>query len=130
MRTLFSIITVGAMAFAPLLVPAQGRDAYRLAIVSPADGGTVFNNAGDLTVQVSVVPDLAPADNVELLVDGLPAAAPGKTLDFSLTGLVRGPHVLQARIIDSTGNVGSMSASSTVYDWQASALFPNRRVHH
>ena len=82
-----------------------------------------------MRVRVTVVPDLASGDQVELLVDGMPAAEPSTTLDFPLVGLVRGTHVLQARIIDSTGNVGSISPSITFYVWEASRLFPVRRGH-
>ena len=111
------------------VVDAPDVTAYQLDIVDPANQATVFNNSGDVLVRVTVVPDLAPGDRVELLVDGLPAAPPATTLDFSLSGLVRGTHMLQARIIDSTGNVGSISPSSTVYIWEDSGLFPVRRGH-
>jgi hypothetical protein len=102
---------------------------YQLDIVDPANQATVFNNSGDVSVRVTAVPDLANGDQVELLVDGVPAAPPSTTLDFPLSGLVRGTHMLQARIIDATGNVGSISPSSTVYIWEASRLFPVRRGH-
>ncbi len=52
------------------------------------------------------------------------------TLAFALSDIPRGEHQLQTRIIDSTGNVGSVSPSSTFYMWQASRLFPNRVAHH
>jgi hypothetical protein len=111
------------------VVDAPDVPAYQLDIVDPANQATIFNNNGDVLVRVTVVPDLANGDQVELLVDGVPAAEPGTALEFPLTGLVRGTHMLQARIIDSSGNVGSISPSSTIYVWEASRLFPNRRVH-
>jgi hypothetical protein len=128
MRALASIATAAVLALAALGVSAQETANYQLNIADPADEATVFNDSGDVLVRVTVVPDLATGDQVELLVDGLPAAPPATTLEFPLSGLVRGPHLLQARIIDSTGNVGSISPSSTVRVWQASLLFPARRA--
>jgi hypothetical protein len=75
---------------------------------------------------VTIAPALASGDKVELLIDGAPVAPPMKSLDFPLSGIARGPHLLQARIIDSTGNVGSISPSSTFFVWEASRLFPIR----
>ena len=129
MRTIARIATAAVLALAALGVSAQETSNYQVSIVDPAEEATVFNNSGDVLVRVTVVPSLASGDQVELLVDGFPAAAPGTTLDFPLSGLVRGTHKLQARIIDSTGNVGSVSPSSTFYVWEASRLFPVRRGH-
>jgi hypothetical protein len=77
--------------------------------------------------QVTVAPELATGDNVGLLLDGMPVAPPMKSLDFPLYGITRGQHLLQARIIDATGNVGSISPPSIFYVWEASRLFPDRR---
>jgi hypothetical protein len=129
MRTLANITTAAVLAMAALGVSAQGTHDYRLEIVAPAEEATVFNNSGDVPVRITVTPDLAQGDQAELLVDGVPAAPPAATLDFQLSGLVRGTHMLQARIIDSTGNVAQISPSSTFYVWEASRLFPVRRGH-
>jgi hypothetical protein len=123
-------IAAAALFAASTLAFAQGDAGYQLDIVDPAYQSTVFSDPGDVTVSVTVVPDLANGDQVELLVDGLSAGPPSATLSFSLAGIPRGQHQLQARIIDSTGNVGSVSPSSTFYMWQASRLFPNRQGHH
>jgi hypothetical protein len=126
MRRLVHIIAAGVLAASACGAQAQGAAGYRLEIVAPADDATVFNDSGDVVVKTSVVPPLAPGDQVELLVDGLPAAPPAATLEFPLAGLVRGPHQVQARIIDATGNVGSISPSSAFDMWEASRLFPSR----
>ena len=60
-------------------------------------------------VHVQVLPRLLEGDRVEVLVDGLPSAAPSKDLDFRLPPIAPGDHVLQARIIDWSGNVGGLS---------------------
>jgi hypothetical protein len=100
---------------------------YELGIATPADESTVFNDGGDVVVSVTIAPALASDDKVELLVDGVPIAPPMKSLDFPLTGITRGQHLLQARVIDATGNVSSISPATTVFMWEASRLFLNRR---
>jgi hypothetical protein len=126
MRTLFRIAAAGLLALPILGVSAQETPGYRLSIVNPGNDTTVFSDPGNVRVQAAVVPQLANGDQVELLVDGEPAGPPSTTLDFSLTGIPRGQHLVQARVIDSTGNVDAISPSSIFYVWQASRLFHNR----
>jgi hypothetical protein len=127
MHALHRIAAFAVVAMAGLGVSAQDTPGYRLAIVNPANDATVFSNPGDVSVQASVVPALAGDDRVELLVDGDSAGEPAKSLDFQLSGMERGEHVLQARVIDGTGNVSAVSPSTIFYVWQASVLFPNQR---
>jgi hypothetical protein len=126
MRTFYRIAAAGLLALPVLGVSAQGTPSYQLSIVNPGSDTTVFSDPGNVLVQAAIVPHLANGDQVELLVDGEPAGPPSTTLDFSLSGIPRGQHLLQARVIDSTGNVDAISPSSTFYVWQASRLFPNR----
>lgn len=84
MRTLASIATAAVLALAAPGVSAQETSNYQFDIADPADEATVFNNSGDVLVRVTVVPGLANGDQVELLVDGLPAAPPATTLEFRL----------------------------------------------
>lgn len=127
MHTLLRFAAAAVMALPALGFTAQVTPNYHLGIANPADGSTVFSDSGDVLVRATVAPELANGDKVELLVDGLPAAAPSTTLEFPLSGIARGLHLLQVITIDSTGNVGSISPSNTLYVWQASKLFPNRR---
>jgi hypothetical protein len=128
MRALIRTTAAALVAVAALGASAQEASSYELGIVVPAAASTVFSDTGDVTVQASVVPELAPGDKVELLVDGAPAGPASASLDFALTGIPRGQHVLQARIIDASGNVGSVSPPDTFYVWAASLLFPNRKA--
>jgi hypothetical protein len=104
-----------AIALPGLGVSAQETPGYRLRIVSPAEDARVFSDAGEVAARATVVPDLANGDRIELLVDGDPAGPPATSLDFRVSGMARGPHVLQARVIDSTGNVNAVSPSSIFY---------------
>jgi hypothetical protein len=91
---------------------AQEAANYRLQIVEPADEATVSSDVG---IRASVAPQLARGDDVEVLLDGESVSAPTSALEFRVADLAPGPHLLQARIIDSTGNVGSISPPSFFY---------------
>ena len=99
-----------------------------IAVTKPADGSTVFNNAGNMEVTVAVSPALraAAGDQIVLLVDGRRTAAQSAT-DFKLTGIVRGEHTLEAQVVDGSGNTLIASKPVKFYMWQASRLFLNRR---
>ena len=125
-RTLLRTAAAAVMAAAALGAHAEEAQKYDVDILDPAEEVTVFSDSGDLLVRATVAPALAKGDRVELLVDGEPGAPPGAALEFPLSGIPRGLHVLQARIIDSTGNVRAVSPSRTFSVWQASLLFPNR----
>ena len=126
MRTPIRIAAAAILAAAALGASAQGILKYDLDIVDPAYDASVFTDSGDVSVRVTVAPDLAQGDGVELLVDGLPAGAPAAALELQLSGMPPGEHVVQARIIDSTGNVASVSESRILYVWQAALVSPTR----
>lgn len=86
---------------------------YRMEVVTPPSESTVSGD--DVMVRATVVPGLAAGDRIELLLDGEPIAPASKSLELQVSGLARGTHLVQARIIDSTGNVGSVSPASPFY---------------
>jgi hypothetical protein len=124
-KTIHAVVAV-LVAAAVLGASAQEASPYQVSIVSPSDQSTVFSDTGEMTVQAEVSPALAGGDRLELLVDGRSIAAADGALDFTVFGMARGEHLLQARIIDATGNVAAVSPSDTIYVWAASTLFPNR----
>ena len=125
-RALVRLAAATAIAMAAFGAFAQEIPGYNLDIGAPGNDATVFDDNGDVMVRVTVVPDLAKGDQVELLLDGMPVAPPTTSLDFPLYGILRGQHLLQARIIDATGNVGSISPSSSFNVWETSLLLPDR----
>jgi len=121
----------GGSAVAANYAAAQRATAYRsIAVEQPAHGATVFDNAGDMDVVVSVSPELdaAAGDRIALILDGRTASVRAATR-FKLTGVARGEHSLEARVLDSGGNVLISSGPVNFHMWQASRLFPNRRAH-
>jgi hypothetical protein len=98
-----------------------------IAVTKPANGTTVFNNAGDVDVTVAVSPALRAdaGDQIVLLVDGRRTAEQSAT-QFQLSGIVRGEHTLEALVVGVNGNTLISSKPVKFYMWQASRLFPNR----
>lgn len=123
-------LTVGSLGLT-FAQPADQAPAtvYRLlSIAEPAEGQTVFDNRGDVSVRIELTPDLrvTVGDRLMLSVDER-AATPVKGTKLQLHALERGAHTLQARVLDRSGHVLISSAPVTFYLWQASALFPNRK---
>jgi hypothetical protein len=109
-----SMLALALAAGASGALAREGAN-YRVQIVEPADQATISSSDGEVGIRASVGPQLAPGDGLEVLLDGEPVAAPASTLELRVADLAPGPHLLQARIIDSTGNVGSISPPSFFY---------------
>jgi hypothetical protein len=77
-----------------------------IAITSPGNDTSVRENAGNLTVNVSLKPNLKTAygHSLSLTMDGKEVGA-GRSRTFSLTNLDRGTHTLVARVKGSNGQV-------------------------
>ncbi len=134
----FTILTGGAsLALALVLSGAYVIDANAqsgtassydsIAVVKPAGGSTVFNNAGKVAVTVAVSPALRAraGDRIALILDGRRISVRSAT-HFKLSGITRGEHTLEAQVLASSGNALISSNPVKFYLWQASRLFPNR----
>ncbi len=95
-----------------------------VAISSPKNDETIWNNAGDLTVTLLLVPNLNAGlgHRVALSMDGAQIGQPGTQLQYQLTGIERGTHVLKAVILDKDGKQLAASGTTTVHLHQASVL--------
>jgi len=121
-------LLAAALAGAALSLPglAQAPGGYNIAIVQPANEGTVHDNEGNVIVQVAVFPSLAPGHQVALVLDGRPVAQQTGTT-VALSGVERGAHTLQAQVVDAGGATLAASQPVTFSMWQASRLFPGRK---
>jgi hypothetical protein len=122
---LVGAVLAGALVGSPGFVQGQGRY-VQIEITQPANEETVHDNEGNVAVQVAVSPDLAPGDRVVVLLDGQPAGEKEDTT-LTLSGVERGPHTLEARIVAKSGAMLVASEPVTFYMWQASRLFPSRK---
>lgn len=116
---------------APVLSPARettpsqpGEPAApysRVEIASPAAGETLWNIAGELSVQVALEPQLAGGHEMRLYFDGNPVeGAPQGSGQFALGEVYRGEHTLRAAIFDAEGRELASSETITFYVQQTS----------
>jgi len=102
----------------------QGKKApstdYQLAIVYPEPEATIRDNNGVVTIRSSLSPQNA-SGRFELWFDGKVTAV-NTTGTFALTGVNRGAHNYQVRLIDNTGKTLASTPSQTLYLHQASVL--------
>jgi hypothetical protein len=124
---LLAAALAGTAVSPPGLAQAPGRYA-NVAIVQPGNEDTVQDNQGNVVVQVAVSPSLAPGDRIVLMLDGRPV---GTRMDpsFTLSGIDRGTHTLQAQVVGASGATLAASQPVTFHMWQASRLFPSRKAH-
>jgi hypothetical protein len=97
----------------PQASPQPAAPAYaQLAIVAPAEQGTVHSNTGAFNVAVSVAPALNPGDNFVVTLDG--TALPGRYTvgnialtekDFESAAADTAQHRLEVAVVDSGGKV-------------------------
>ncbi|MGB5179692.1 MAG: DUF4124 domain-containing protein [Gammaproteobacteria bacterium] len=75
-------------------------------ITSPIDQRGIRANDGNITVQLSVQPELRPGDMIVLNVDGEDGEATRSSIDMTveLTNLSRGQHTVRATLVDKKGN--------------------------
>jgi len=79
---------------------------YEAKIVSPANDSAIRDNAGNLTINVSIEPALAPGHSAALLMDGMIVQQLiGAGGPVSLSGVDRGTHALSVKITNSKGKV-------------------------
>lgn len=98
-----------------------------LEIVKPESEATIRNNQGMVPVVLLVNPDLEQGQTLQLMLDGTPIQGTTTNTSMRLEGVVRGPHVLQARLLNEAGTTLASSDSIRFYMRQASRFDPQRR---
>ena len=103
--------------------------AAQVEILAPAQQDTIHDNSGSLAVEVKVEPPIEPRDgtSIRILLDGKQAAPDAPALSFTLQGVERGEHWLQALLIDRQGKTLSVSGTVQFTMWQASKKSPARK---
>ncbi|RLQ23527.1 DUF4124 domain-containing protein [Seongchinamella sediminis] len=86
-----------------------------VSISSPADETTIPKGGGIFEVVAAPTPGLAPGQTLQLLLDGQPHGAPQTSKRWKLENVLRGPHDLVVRLLDSNGAVLASSESVRVY---------------
>jgi hypothetical protein len=116
-----------AMAAVLLLLGCVGvaAGAMPIKIIAPLQNDVVHNNEGIMRVDVELDPAIDRAvRGVRILLDGKPAAPDALANSFTLEGVERGEHWLQALLIDAQGNTLQVSDTIFFTMWQASVNNP------
>ncbi|TFH87793.1 DUF4124 domain-containing protein [Billgrantia azerbaijanica] len=103
--------------------PFMPYDRFRIA--TPADEETLPTGAaGNVAVELAIVPPLREDHRVRLLLDGRVSQSALHTDAFLLNNLPRGEHVLQAELLDAGGEVRHRTEPVTLYVQRASVNLP------
>ncbi|MDH5357203.1 MAG: DUF4124 domain-containing protein [Gammaproteobacteria bacterium] len=86
---------------------------YQIKIVSPKQNESIWENAGNVGVNVELTPELNTerGDQLMLKLDGVQIGEPQVASSFTLTNIDRGSHVLVVSVVDKMGKVLRRSVS-------------------
>ncbi|MEE8514744.1 MAG: DUF4124 domain-containing protein [Gammaproteobacteria bacterium] len=89
----------------------------RVAVMSPQNDEPVRENAGNVTVSVTLEPGLQTklGHKLALFVDGAQISEPGTATQFQLNNMNRGAHTLEAKVIGADGSVIKSSSLVTFH---------------
>lgn len=94
--------------------PFMPYDSFR--ILSPAhEQAFPVGHAGNVQVELAVEPALREDHRVQLLVDGRVSQSALHATTFMLANLNPGEHVLQAELLDASGQVRHRTSPVTIY---------------
>ncbi|WP_455204981.1 DUF4124 domain-containing protein [Kaarinaea lacus] len=81
--------------------PAEKPVEYQsLSIISPANDAAVRSNSGDVTIQLSLAPELQRKHYIIVILDGAKVHE-GSSTSVTLTNLDRGTHTISAQVQDA-----------------------------
>jgi len=100
----------------------EGSPYAGFAITTPAEGEGVRTNAGEVTVGLSLPPDLGEDRAVRLYLDGALAAETAPTEAVTLANVDRGTHRLRAALVDGGGRELASSGTVTFHVLRVSAI--------
>ena len=106
--------------------PAAEQNSYQtLQIVRPTNDQAIINTGGQVTVEISITPQLKVTHRLNLLLDGkLVTGFPRNATYYPLTAVPRGAHSLTAVVVDMSGNTIQESAPVTFNVRQESIAQP------
>lgn len=89
----------------------------KIAVVNPPNDGTVWDNSGNVSIEITVTPPLQGTlgHKLVVLLNGQPLGEPIAATSFTVTNLDRNTYTLQARIVDAEGKVLGESPPSVFH---------------
>lgn len=100
----------------PVTEDAEKNPYQSFAIVSPANNATIRNNAGNISISLSLLPALDTKNNHRIIIylDGQVAISATTELMVQLANISRGNHTLSAKVIDEKGKQLIISKTTTI----------------
>jgi hypothetical protein len=89
----------------------------KIAVVNPPNDGTVWDNSGNVSIEIAVAPALQGTlgHKLVVLLNGQPLGEPIAATSFTVANLDRNTYTLQARIVDADGKVLGESPPSVFH---------------
>ena len=89
----------------------------KIAVVNPPNDGTVWDNSGNVSIEIAGAPALQGTlgHKLVVLLNGKPLGEPVAATSFTVTNLDRNTYTLQARIVDADGKVLGESPPSVFH---------------
>ncbi|GHE21405.1 DUF4124 domain-containing protein [Halomonas urumqiensis] len=104
--------------------PFMPYDSFRL--LSPShEQGIPVGQGGNVQVELGIEPELREDHRVRLLVDGQVSQSEMHTTVFMVANMNPGEHVLQAELLDATGEVRHRTSPVTIYVQRANVNRPS-----
>ncbi|MCM2681020.1 DUF4124 domain-containing protein [Echinimonas agarilytica] len=97
------------------------KEIAMLKIESPNHKATIRNATGELIVTASTTLPVGVTQRLELFLDGVSVSEPQSGTNFKLTGIERGEHQLQLKLVNNQGSLLSESSTVTFYMHRPSA---------
>ena len=102
-------------------------DYESVSITSPAHDTTIRENAGNITINISVKPALKPGHSYVLMMDGKKVGE-GQAGNIQLTNIDRGSHTFTAQIVDNNKIKVLQSDPVIVHVQRASTINRNTKT--
>lgn len=124
MRTLMFLMLYSIL----LPLPSYAESDLAVRIVAPEPETTIYDNNGNLAVEVAISQpqNTAAVDQLTLLLDDK-VIAKGRAMSFELNNIDRGSHTLEVQVYAANGKLLATSPQVVFYMWRASLLFKNRQ---
>ncbi|GAB3108213.1 DUF4124 domain-containing protein [Aestuariicella hydrocarbonica] len=110
----------------PTQQPSQSTE-YQVTIHAPQDGAQIPTGQRDIPVSLNVSPQLKQGAYIQILLNGQVFGSDFHATQFTLQGVYRGEHHLQAVVISASGEELARSDSVTIYVHRASVARPQPR---
>lgn len=94
--------------------PNEASNYGSLVIQSPSNDETIRENAGNVSIQAHLTPEIRPGHRMRLLLDGA-VASESASGSFALQNVDRGTHSVVTEVLDQSGNVLIRSAPTTFH---------------